>query len=77
MFGVWAFVEIDLECVQDNVGVDLKVDEHDEVAVELVVGSVIEKVGAKDRAGKGVEFGNPSLLVEGRLGEYASCTICS
>ena len=30
MFGGRAFVEIDLECVHDNVGVDLKVDEHDD-----------------------------------------------
>ena len=65
-------IELELECVQDNVGVKLEVDE---VAVEHVAG-VVETVGAKDRAGIGW-FKNPSLLVEGRLGEDASCSICS
>ena len=48
---------------RDDDGAELEVDEHVKVAGGVEV---------KDRAGEGIEegwLGNPSLLVEGRLGE--------
>ena len=75
---------MDVEAVavkpMDDAGVHLDKDEHTEVVVEHVAGSVTEVVGAKDRAEDGFKKGwleTPSLLVEGRLREDWLCTLCS
>ena len=55
-----------IEVTADRGQVDVEMD------VEHETGNAVDKVGAWDRAGERVETGwleNPSLLVEGKLGE--------